>query len=49
MKETDIEKLKSYLGFEITYFAEKHGKLIKRMGIWQDDDIRRYSRMTVDS
>tara|TARA_B100001057_G_scaffold500554_1_gene616288 strand:+ start:911 stop:1165 length:255 start_codon:yes stop_codon:yes gene_type:complete len=40
MTEKDIEKLKKYLGFEITYFAEKHGKVIKRMGIWQDDKCR---------
>ena len=32
MTEKDIEKLKSYVGFQITYFAEKHGELIKRMG-----------------
>jgi hypothetical protein len=40
MTEKDIEKLKSYVGFRITYFAKKHGKLIERTGIWQDDKCR---------
>ena len=38
--EKHIERLKEYVGFEISYFAEKHGKVIKRMGIWQDDKCR---------
>ena len=44
----DIEKLKSYLGFEISYFAEKHGEVIKRMGIWQDDKCRVFRSMKGD-
>ena len=38
--EKHIERLKEYVGFEISYFAKKHGKVIKRMGIWQDDKCR---------
>ena len=45
MTEKDIEKLKNYLGFEISYFAKKHGKVIKRMGIWQDDKCRVFRSM----
>jgi hypothetical protein len=40
MTEEDIKKLKEYLGFEISYFAKKHGKVIKRLGLWQDDKCR---------
>jgi len=34
------EKLKSLKGFEITYFAKKHGELITRKGVWQDDKCK---------
>mgnify|MGYP001191240494 FL=1 len=43
--EKHIERLKEYVGFEISYFAEKHGKIIKRMGIWQDDKCRVFRSM----
>mgnify|MGYP003655696487 FL=1 len=33
-------KLKNLLGFEIQYFAKKHGKVITRHGIWQDDKCK---------
>ena len=45
MTEKDIEKLKNYLGFQISYFAEKHGEVIKRMGVWQDDKCRVFRSM----
>ena len=45
MTEKDIEKLKNYLGFEISYFAKKYNKVIKRMGIWQDDKCRVFRSM----
>ena len=43
--EKHIERLKEYVGFEISYFAKKHGKVIKRMGIWQDDKCRVFTSM----
>lgn len=33
-------KLKNLLGFEIQYFAKKHGKVITRHGVWQDDKCK---------
>ena len=33
-------KLKNLLGFEIKYFAKKHGKVITRHGVWQDDKCK---------
>ena len=31
------KKLKELKEFKITYFAKKHGELITRRGVWQDD------------
>ena len=34
------EKLKRLKDFKITYFAKKHGELITRKGVWQDDKCK---------
>ena len=38
------DKLKNLLGFEIKYFAKKHGKVITRHGVWQDDKCKSKER-----
>ena len=48
MTEKDIERLQEYLGFAISYVAEKHGEVIKRMGIWQYDKCRVFRSMKGD-
>ena len=45
MTEKDIERLKEHLCFEISYFAKKYGKVIKRKGVWQDDKCRVFRSM----